>query len=94
MPFLKGSDFELGKVRTMWEGASINGMKLIELSVRCMAGLNSLLSGMVNSPHLRNAENARATEASELSFPSWEECIAASMIALSMLHVIRSFGLL
>ena len=91
-PFLKGSVFELGSVRTTWEGSSNDGTNLIMSVVRCIARLNSLLAGIVNSPHLRNAENARVVDALKLSFPSSEECVTDSSIALSMSQVIRSLG--
>ena len=45
-------------VRTAYSGAEIEGKKSMQILVRCMLGSNSLPDWMVNSLHLRNAEQA------------------------------------
>jgi len=57
-PFLKGSIFEDGTVRTMCEGSESDGKNWMQLLVRCMLGSKVLPGLTVDSPHLRNHEKA------------------------------------
>ena len=81
--FPAGVSLRARKVRTTWGGASIDGMKLIELAVRCMAGSNSLPAGIVSSPHLRNAENARGWIHNH---PEYVTCDQEFWVALLLTH--------
>src|SRR5882724_10843106 len=65
MPFLNGSVFEAGTVRTTWDGPMMDGTNCTLLLVRWMLGLKFLPECMVNSPHLRNPENAVVMVASK-----------------------------
>ena len=67
MPFLNGSNFDEGTMRMMCNGAAIDGMNCTLLLVMWMHGLKALPACMVNSPHLRNHENAVVAAASKLS---------------------------
>src|SRR5882724_2792265 len=87
MPFLNGSVFEAGTVRTTWDGVMMDGTNCTLLLVRWVLRSKFLLECMVNSPRLRNPENAVVMAASKLSQPLRFEWLAdASM------HVIGSLG--
>ena len=52
-----------------------------------------LPAGMVNSPHLRKAENAVMVAASKLSWPERLECVMVARMCTSTSHVISSLGM-
>ena len=62
-PFLKGSVFEDGTVRIIWDGDDIEGMNSTQLLVRLMLGSKDQPVNTVNSPHLISPANAVVVEA-------------------------------
>src|SRR5882672_4073560 len=83
-PFLKGSVFEEGKVRIIWDGDNIEGTNSTQLLVRLMLGSKDWPVNTVNSLHLRNPTNAVVVEASKLSLSEREEWEAASSMRPSI----------
>src|SRR5882672_6527332 len=65
-PFLKGSVFEEGMVRIIWDGNDIEGMNSMQLLMRLMLGSKGQPVNTVNSLHLRNPANSVVVEASKL----------------------------
>ena len=92
MPFLKGSVFEVGTVRTMCEGAKSDGKNWMQLLVRGMLGLKVFQDWTVNSLHLRNPEKAVVLAASKLSWMSQDKWAVCSRTQLSTSHVMGSLG--
>src|SRR5882672_12613822 len=93
-PFLKGSVFEDGTVRIIWDGDDIEGMNSMQLLMRLMLGSKDWPVSTVNSLHLRNPANAVVVEASKLSLSDREEWEAASSMRPSTSQVIGSLGFL
>src|SRR5882672_11157606 len=93
-PFLKGSVFEEGTVRIIWDGDDIEGMNSMQLLVRLMLGLKDRPVNTVNLPHLRKPANAVVVDASKLSLSDREEWEAASSMWPSTSQVIGSLGFL
>src|SRR5882672_11316907 len=93
-PFMKGSVFEDGMVRIIWDGNNIEGMNSMQLLVRLMLGSKDQPVSTVNSPHLRNPANAVVVDASKLSLFNREEWEAASSMQPSTSQVIGSLGFL
>src|SRR5882672_9823718 len=93
-PFLKGSVFEDGTVRIIWDGDDIEGMNSTQLLVRLMLGSKDQPVSTVNLPHLRKPANAVVVDASKLSLSDREEWEAASSMWLSTSQVIGSLGFL
>src|SRR5882724_660076 len=91
-PFLNGSVFEAGMVRTMWDGAMMDGTNCTLLLVRWVLRSKFLPECVVNSPHLRNPENAVVVAASKLSWPLRFEWLADVSMRVSMSRVIGSLG--
>src|SRR5882724_1826622 len=75
-PSLNGSVFEAGTVRTMWDGAMMDGTNCTLLLVRWVLGSKFLPECVVNSMRLRNPENAVVVAASKLSRPLRFEWLA------------------
>src|SRR5882724_13671048 len=92
MPFLNGLVFEAGTVRTTWDGAMMDSTNCTLLLMRWVLGSKFLLECVVNSPHLRNPENAVVVAASKLSRPLRFEWLADPSMCVSMSRVIGSLG--
>src|SRR5882724_10990430 len=91
-PFLNGSVFEAGMVRTTWDGATMDGTNSMLLLVRWMLGSKFLPEFVVNSPYLRNPEKAVVMVASKLSRLLRFRWVADVSMHASMLHVMGSLG--
>src|SRR5882724_4686298 len=92
MPFLNGSVFEASMVRTTWDSAMMDSMNFTLLLVRWMLRLKFLPECVVNSPHLRNPENAVVVAASKLSRLLRFGWVADASMRASTWHVIGSLG--
>ena len=66
--FLNGSIFEEGMVRTICDGAAIDGMNCTPLLVMWMLGSKAFPACMVNSPHLRKPEKVVIVVSLKLSW--------------------------
>src|SRR5882724_6925516 len=91
-PFLNGSVFEAGTVRTMWDCAMMDSTNCTLLLVRWVLGSKFLPEFVVNSPHLRNPENAVVVAASKLSRLLRFEWLADASMLVSTSRVIGSLG--
>src|SRR5882724_9400300 len=91
-PFVNGSVFEAGTVRTTWDGVMMDGMNCMLLLMRWMLGSKFLPECEVNSPHLRKPENAVVVVASKLSRPLRFGWVADASMRASTSHVIGSLG--
>src|SRR5882724_6426870 len=91
-PFLNGSVFEAGTVRTTWDSATMDGMNYTLPLMKWMLGLKFLPEFVVNSPHLRNPEKAVVMAASKLSRPLRFGWVANASMHASTLHVMGSLG--
>src|SRR5882724_3861021 len=91
-PFLNGSVFEAGTVRTMWDGVTMDGTNSMLLLVRWMLGSKFLPECVVNFLHLRNPEKAVVITASKLSWPLRFGWVADASMCASTLCVMGSLG--
>src|SRR5882724_8785955 len=91
-PFLNGSVFEVGTVRTTWDGTMMDGTNCTLLLVRWVLGSKFLPECVVNSPHLRNPKNAVVMAALKLSWLLRFEWLADASMLVSTSRVIGSLG--